>query len=188
MSHLLPYFKLPCDNLSQIQSEVLEYVYSIDLVNTHKTQWNTVSTIDLLKHSPSVLKYCKSLGLAPQEASIVILDKDFPLHVDVPPVIAKVNFPLANCNKSNNYWIDIDQDELKKLPTKTNVHGQQTPDFSNTTEDWLAKWKVHKLDVFDCPIVFNSAIPHGVDYNGREPRLMLSMTFVKDPVSYLCKD
>lgn len=184
MLDLLPYNIIPCEYSEIIANKTLEYLHQkTDLLENRKQPWNFLSESDFLKSVPELIYFCKQHSLFPQNISVTILNEDLDLHVDEKPIVAKINFPVSNTAHSNNYWIHVPQNILDKLPVKTNDFNKQVPNLKKIRN--LSEYKVTEHQNFNQPIVFNSAIPHGVRYQGEDPRIVLSVTFFNEPIEYL---
>jgi hypothetical protein len=57
------------------------------------------------------LDFFKTNKLVPRHAAITIVTESdhLPMHIDEPPVIAKINFPVRNTEGWANRWFDNDK-------------------------------------------------------------------------------
>ena len=167
---------IECDYLSNMQSELLEIIDSIDATEG----WNFLNKLDL-KHAPSVIKFCKELKLAVQDFSITVLRDDLDLHIDAMPQVAKINIPVSNTQGWSNVWYSITDEQLQSCPLVT-VHGSTHEDVSD-----LDLLEIDRIDNLDKIIVFNSRIPHSVNMCTPLvfPRIVASFTFINQPLELL---
>jgi hypothetical protein len=108
------FHKLECAELPQIQAEALAYIESAN--PTYVGFWNKINTADFLKVNPTVFKYCLKLGYNINEVALLVAsEQQAPpkIHVDEPPLIAKINFPILNASTTQTQWYDVPNvDEL----------------------------------------------------------------------------
>lgn len=183
-----PYHFLQCDNINTIQHKVLNFIETNTSLLDHVSHpWNFINTKELLQQVPELWDYFKSLKLFPNNMSFVVLKNDLKLHVDVPPVCAKLNFPILNANKATNYWVNMPKEVYSQAPFYTDQLGNEVYDLSFFSESELNQYTKTIVEDFDQPMVFNSFIPHGVWYHPQDdqPRIILSVTFIKEPIEYL---
>ena len=167
---------IECDYLSNIQSELLEIIDSIDATEG----WNFLNKLDL-KHAPSAIKFCKELKLVVQDFSITVLRDDLDLHIDAMPQVAKINIPVSNTQGWSNVWYGITDKQLESCPPLT-VHGATHEDVSG-----LRLPEIDRINDLDRIIAFNSRVPHSVLKNtpATLPRIVASLTFINQPMELL---
>ncbi len=105
------YFELDCDNVDVIADEIYCYLEEqTDLLIDTPIGWNFIDIRQLLQAAPTLLQYFVHLNLKPRHAAITIVTETghLPKHVDEPPVIAKINFPVRNTTGWSNKWYDGD--------------------------------------------------------------------------------
>lgn len=182
------FYKLPCDYLSDIQTETLNYLRTETNMLDSKTGslWNKIHTVDYLKKCPSLMKFCSSLKLKIKEIAFTVVwpDEQVFLHIDELPVTAKINFPILNTSKTINQWYKVPDELLKKYPPIMNSFGKEYYSFNDidlTSCELLAETEL------DQPIVFNSQIAHTVRIpeNSLFPRVVMPVMFFNEPLSYL---
>lgn len=87
-----------------------------NILISNQPGWHFVDCPALLKSVPELAEYFQQLKLYPRHSAVTIVvnDDSLPLHVDEPPVIAKINMPVLNTKGWSNRWFDGDQliDEL----------------------------------------------------------------------------
>lgn len=183
-----PYVKLECAELTDISAGIYEFIVnSTDLLTTGKIGWHFVDHKQLLRAVPELLRFFSDYKLVPTRASVVILTESgqLPVHVDELPVVAKVNFPVSNTKGWINRWFTLtDNTSLQEVPKVINQFGSEIEALTALPpESFVLLEEIWDLD---CPIVFNSRIPHDViKYNGDSPRIIASFTFLNEPIGFL---
>lgn len=177
-----PYVELDCDNTDIIASKILSLVKN--KLNA-KDGWLFIDTIDVLKNVPELLDFFKTYKLYVKHAAVTILRKDFPLHIDVAPTIAKINFPILNTEGWVNKWFNIDEEALANCPFTVDEFGAKKEDIKLLPSS--AFTLAGELYDFKKPIIFNSRIGHSViKLNPKEmPRVVASFTFFNEPIDFL---
>ena len=193
--------ELDCPELKKIQEEVLFWVdKNTNFLNdkTDESFWHVIKASDIVKCTPSLIKYMKSLRIPLREIAVGVLTEaqhnGFLLHMGNPPLNIKINFPIYNTEDVYTEWYDIPVDELDKLGIFKNPH---VKDFDAYNYD-LAKIHDTVQDLYPCitrynmhthPVVFNSWIPHRVmpGPNAKYPRVMIACMPFNEPSHYLKK-
>ena len=106
------YLELSCNNIDVIAKQIYQYVSEkTNILNTEDFGWHFVDCKELLKYAPALVEYFKENKLIPRHAAITIITENhhLPKHVDEPPVIAKINFPVINTFGWVNRWYDDNQ-------------------------------------------------------------------------------
>lgn len=182
-----PYYQLPCNNLEEIQKEVLgwiklnnpEILYSNSL-------WNKIDTVDLLHSSPALISYCQTLNLKIREVALTIINEknSVDLHIDELPITAKINIPILNTSNTLNRWYNIPPELLSITTPTINEFGKKFYIFKNV--DYKKLELLGELELL-APVVFNSQIAHNIILGERAvfPRIVLACTFFKEPLHYL---
>lgn len=160
MSKYKPFVVLPCENIVEISDGIFRYLLTkTDLLSTTVYGWHFIDKRELFDFVPNLLKFFKQHKLVPRDAAITIItnNKHLPKHVDEPPVVAKINFPVLNTEGWANRWYN-EQDNLL----------DEIADLSQ-------------------PIVFNSQIIHSVEKTTaiKMPRIVASFTFHNEPLDLL---
>jgi len=174
------YTTLTCDSLDTISSKILEFV-SADIADK-KTGWVFLDIKQLLKSIPELGNFFCQHKLHPMDAAVTILYDDLTTHMDTLPVVAKINFPVANTQGWVNRWYHIDQTTLDTCPRLIDHLGFPKEDITGLDLELLAE-----IPNMDQPIVFNSRIPHSVNKINPEqlPRVIASFTFRNQPTHLL---
>jgi len=179
--------KLKCDNLAQIQEQVMTWLEKKGTGLTEsRSLWNKVHTVDLLAGAPALVEYCRTLGLRVREVAMTVINKhaDVGLHIDELPVTAKINIPIVNTKNSFNRWYKIPGRLMKETAPVINKFGQKYYMFQDV--DYSELELIDELELTG-PAVFNSQIAHNivVDKDCPLPRLVLACTFFNEPLHYL---
>lgn len=182
MTKLKPYAELDCPDLDIISKKICDLV--ADKL-TDKEGWLFLDTIQILKGVPELMLFFKQHRLYPKHSAITILNDDFKLHIDVPPTIAKINFPILNTDGWVIRWYDIDPASLKNCPTVVDEFGCVKEDITQLPESSVTL--AGELHNFKKPIVFNSRMLHSVTKINPStyPRIVASFTFVNEPLQFL---
>ena len=151
--------EIACDNVDTISQEIYDFLQQqTQLIQHPVIGWNFIDCKMLLANSPKLLEFFKLLKLKPRHAAVTILTRtgQLPMHVDEPPVVAKLNFPVINTKGWANRWynghtiiaevLDLDQ------PI---IFNSQIPHSVDQVED------------------------------GAVPRIIASFTFFNEPVKWL---
>ena len=172
------------NSLNQIQDQTLEYVYANNLLDSNDF-WNKVNTVEFVKKSPALIKFCQSLRLPLQECAILIAKDNtgVKLHVDEKPITAKLNIPILNTANTYTEWYDIPMPVLNDH-IDVNPFGSEFINLKDLSIDNYIK--IAELEMLD-PVIFNSQIPHRVRFgsNVQLPRIVLACMFIHEPIDYL---
>lgn len=182
MSDLKAYYELECKELDVISTKVLKFI--TDKSISGQRGWIFLDTKKLFLAVPELMMFFKKLKLQPREASITLLDNDLPIHVDVLPVVAKINFPIQNTKGWVNRWYQLDAEILNNCPDMVSDLGFTKKDVSDVVDRMSLIAEVPDQSKV---IVFNSAHPHSVIKIDpiEVPRVILSITLYNEPLHLL---
>lgn len=160
MNKYKPFVIFPCENTKTISEGIFRYLLTkTNLLSTTNYGWHFIDKRELFDFVPDLLKSFKKYKLVPRDAAITIItsNKHLGKHVDEPPVIAKINFPILNTEGWANRWYD--------------AQGNLIDEIKDLSE----------------PIVFNSQIIHSVEKTTalKLPRIVASFTFHNEPIGML---
>ena len=171
-----------------ISDEIYRYVMYDTLILTESNLgWQFLETVKLLSKCPTLVKFFHERKLLVRNSAVTISidDTQLPMHIDEAPVVAKINFPVAHTQGWVNRWYHIPEEELKLCPRIRNQFDKEIIDLSKIKTAKV----IAELEDMDRPIVFNSSIPHSVNYIEAAkielPRIVASFTFHNEPLSYL---
>jgi len=116
------YHVLECSNQKQISQQLYSFLLKKDgpLERDNLEFWNFLNKKDLfncLKECPALSQWFEILGLKVREASFTIYNNEIKTHphVDAPPVVAKINFPVCNTKNTYNVWFDENKKEIDRV-------------------------------------------------------------------------
>ena len=187
---LKPFHRLPCEELSQIQSEVIGWINSNrpDIL-TSDHLWNKCDTAELVRASTSLVSWCHGYGLKIKELAVTVVNKPgaVGLHIDELPVTAKINIPIQNTHNSYNRWYNIPKKTMDSCEPIVNMFGNKFYYFKNI--DYSKLEIIDEVELTE-PIVFNSQIAHNIviGENCKMPRVVLACTFFNEPKHFLQTD
>ena len=191
--------ELECDNLEQIQQEVVDWVeQNTNFLHEKNARgfWHQIDYKSMGKVCPSLIRFMASVKIPIRQITVGLLTETmskngFVLHNGAPPKNFKINFPIYNTQDVWTEWYDIPKQDMYQLGTVVNPHtGTEQFNFASihhTVQDLypcLLRYNMHKN-----PIVFNSYIPHRVMPGpaAQYPRIMLATMPVVDPVHLMLK-
>jgi len=159
-----PYAAMTCQELPLIQREIMQFLVSeVDVYNISLNKifsWNFFSPKDALLASPSLQGWFKKSNLMLRDIAVTVCrgPQGLVKHRDAPPVVAKVNIPIANTQGSYNLWWDDDDNLIAR-------HEMLTPIAFNASMN-------HGVEMTEACTY---------------PRIVLSCMFFKEPL-YLLED
>jgi hypothetical protein len=111
------YVELKCENMSVISQGIYKFLQTqTNILISNQPGWHFIDCTTLLKSIPELAEYFRELKLYPRHSAVTIVkdDNSLSLHVDEPPVVAKINLPVLNTKGWSNRWFDGDHliDEL----------------------------------------------------------------------------
>jgi hypothetical protein len=145
------YKKLECENLQQINNEILSYINSRKF--DPNSFWNPVDVLEFMKVVPSFAVWFLDNQMPIK--SVAITQAHAPncctLHTDTPPSRYKLSWPVLNTKHSWNRWFE----PMPDAPTKQNSLGGT---------DYLDYSKMIEIDrmCVDSPAIIATHVPHDV--------------------------
>ena len=116
------YHVLECAQQKQIASELHAFLSRKNgsLEKNNLKFWNFLNKKDLfdcLTDCTTLSHWFETLGLKVREGSFTIYNEKIKTspHVDAPPVVAKINFPVLNTTDTFNVWFDQDKNEIDRI-------------------------------------------------------------------------
>jgi len=101
------YVEFPCDDIKIISAKIYDFLQEhTNLLDTTRFGWHFIDCKSVLKHVPELMLFFKKYNLLPRHAAITIIETNehLPIHIDEPPVIAKLNLPVINTKGWINRW------------------------------------------------------------------------------------
>ncbi len=184
--------ELPVHNLDDVKKEVLQWVEAnTDLLDDKSSKgfWMKIDYKNMARSCPALIEYFKHVGIPVQEITVGLLTeamtKGFVMHHGSPGRNFKMNFPILNTEDVYTEWYDIPSEDLAKFPLLENKHtGASCYDLSSIHDTVAELYPLRvRYNMHDCPIVFNSYLPHRVmpGPDAKYPRVMIATMPIKDP-------
>lgn len=170
------YKKLPCDNYIEINREILNHVLEVIDLEHVNSFWNSISVVDFVKSTPLFQQWLfqQHLQIRALAVTIGLSANCCGAHVDTPPAVFKLSWPIQNSSTTWNRWFqEIDPD----CNVVTNhLGGKQYLDATQLEE--VARQRV------DGPMLIHAGVPHDVWFEEKSkfPRLGLQCHLMKEPV------
>jgi len=178
---MLPYFKvLQISNLEQISQEVRNNLTQL-LPDSHTRPYsfNLINEQDLLKISPTLAAWLKSVGLYNhlQYAGLPLVAPHTvgPLHMDGKCKEA-INLPVFNCGVGYSSWHTSSTLSGEILPTTDGVHTSKKAEYVSCVDDGV---ELVRLENAHAAWV-NTALPHKGTNTGKNPRMIMTLRFDRD--------
>lgn len=169
------YKELPCDNYEAINDEILKFVLPNFNIEHPDDFWNPISVVDFVRHTPLFQQWLRQQGIKIKTLAVTI--GTHPncclTHVDTPPAVYKLSWPIQNTKTTWNRWF---------VPTTENCDieinhwgGRRYTNMSQLKE--IARKRV------DNPMIIHAGIPHDVWFepDSKFPRLGLQCQLMKEP-------
>lgn len=122
------YHILECNDQQMIAQELYSFLNKPSGPLNHRVTkfWNFLDKKDAfacLRECPKLSEWFTSLGLRVREISFTIYNETIKTspHVDAPPVIAKINFPVANTEDTYNVWFGENDQEIDRVECVTPI-------------------------------------------------------------------
>ena len=107
------YVTLPTDNMLVIARGIYGYLQQNPgiLTTTDNHAWRFVNCKELISAVPGLLDFFRQHNLIPRHAAVTVITDDgqLPVHIDEPPVVAKINMPVINTQGWANRWYENDK-------------------------------------------------------------------------------
>ena len=168
--------KLSCDNYVTINEQIFNYVKSTGLLETSNEFWNFLDSLEFVKATPLFQEWL-SLHQLKIKSLAVTIGRDpncCSIHVDTPPAVNKLSWPVSNTRHTFNRWF---QERTLNCDVKINQLGGKS--YLNPTQlEEIARSEVNE------PSIINAGIPHDVWCDNRAvfPRIGLQCMLFQEPV------
>ena len=157
------YHILECYEKTNISQELESFLYRENgpIYRDELKFWNFLDKKDVfncLETCPLLSAWFHSMQLRVREASFTIYNhniRTFP-HIDVAPVIAKINFPVCNTQDTYNVWFDQNMKEIDRVECVDPIV--------------LRSDIMHTVEIGSCAFF---------------PRIQMSFCFYKEPINFL---
>jgi hypothetical protein len=166
-----------CDNYQEINKQILDHIYSLDIVETTVNFWNPIDLVPLFKSSPLFLKWIVSQDLKIKTIAVTV-GKTLNccgVHTDTPPARYKLSWPVLNAEQSYNRWFRP-KDQCRTIIN--HLGGTSYPDMDQLEE--IAK------RTLSGPAIIDAGVPHDVQFHTDTPvfpRIVLQCQLIKEPTS-----
>jgi hypothetical protein len=169
------YKNLPCDNYTEINTQIKEYIDSTGIVLSTTEFWNALSTVEFIRAVPLFTAWLKSVDLKLHSLALTV-GRDptcCGIHVDTPPAVNKLSWPVLNTGGTFNCWF------RQLIPTPkiqiNSLGGKSYIDINELEE--IGRMEVVK------PCIINAGIPHNVwfDKSAIFPRVGLQCMLFNEP-------
>jgi len=115
------YFILDCKKQQKIADSLYGYYVGITAKKSPKEFWTSLTREQIKDYfaipNLELRKWFDELGLKVRDMSFTIYNDEIKTHphVDEPPVIAKINFPVLNTKGTYNVWFDDNGKEIDRV-------------------------------------------------------------------------
>lgn len=168
------YKKFACENLAQINQQILSYIDSLEL--DYEAFWNPIDTIAFVKNTPLLQYWLIKNGLPIKRLAVTTGThaRCCEPHTDTPPSIYKLSWPLLNTEHTWNRWFEP-TDQCRYVINA--LGGTSYLDQDQLNE--IGRMRV------DSPAIIYTGIPHDVWFESDAvyPRLGLQCQLFLEPQS-----
>ena len=178
---LKSFVELECDGLDTIATKTASYLERTVGFSKKEVPWIFLNLKEVLLEIPDYIPYFKKHKLIPRGCACTVIHDNLSLHIDAPPVVAKMNFPILNTDGWSNKWYSCGKEILASLPETKDPLGLDNLDVTSIKSEDLTL--IAECANFNKPIILNSQQLHSVEKtsNASTPRVMMAFTFVNDP-------
>lgn len=175
---MLLYKKLSCENYTEINQQILQFVESKNLHTATEEFWNPVDALEFVKSVPLFNDWLRQHNLKLHTVAVTVGNKVncCPIHTDTPPAVNKLSWPVLNTNNTFNRWF---QSRVDTPTVVVNSLGGQSYIDINELE------QIGEMEVAE-PCIINAGIPHDVWFPDPAqavfPRLGLQCKILPEPV------
>jgi hypothetical protein len=167
--------KLSCNNYVNINEQIFDYIKSTGLIETSSEFWNFLDTLEFVKATPLLQEWLALHQLKIRSLAVTIGRNPSccSVHVDTPPAVNKLSWPVSNTKHTFNRWF---QELVPNCDVKINQLGGKS--YLNTAQlEEIARSEV------DEPSIINAGIPHDVwcDDQAVFPRIGLQCMLFREP-------
>jgi len=115
------YFILDCGKQQKIADSLYGYYVGVTANNPPKEFWTHLTREQIKDYFSTsnleIKKWFDTLNLKVRDMSFTVYNEEIQTksHVDEPPVIAKINFPVLNTKGTYNVWFDDNGKEIDRV-------------------------------------------------------------------------
>ena len=115
------YFILDCGKQQKIADSLYGYYVGVTANNPPKEFWTHLTREQIKDYFSTsnleIKKWFDTLNLKVRDMSFTVYNEEIQTksHVDEPPVIAKINFPVLNTKDTYNVWFDDKGNEIDRV-------------------------------------------------------------------------
>lgn len=166
---------LPCDKYQEINQEILNYLHSINILDSDQGFWNPIPVVDFLKNNKLFLEWLNQTGLKIKTLAVTIghnINCCGP-HIDTPPARFKLSWPILNTEYSYNRWFEEAKENCNK-----HINTLGGVNYLNVDE---------LRELFCAPVIYPAIIDAGTIHDvwykepGQFPRIGLQCQLVNEP-------
>jgi len=177
MDTLMLYKNLTCNNYSEINQQILDFVKEQDIINQSLRFWNDVAVTLMFEKCPLFFRWAGSHGLKISAIGITVLKRMDQLprpHIDTAPARYKLSWPVLNTNNTFNAWFDA------KSGAKTEINDLNGKAFVDRNE--LVEITRRMVDQ---PGIIDAGVPHDIGFIGDPifPRVGLQCKLFNEPLT-----
>ena len=172
----MKYYKtLLCDNFQEINQEILQHIQTVVNIDTTPVFWNPISVVDFTRATSKLQQWLKNQKL--QIASLAVTVAKSPdydgAHLDAPPCVYKLSWPILNTEYTFNRWFEPLTDDL------------EIETFASGGVRFCNQAQLKELDRkrVDTPMLICVNVPHDVYFEPHAvfPRLGLQCRLFNEP-------
>ncbi len=115
------YFILDCEKQQKIADSLYGYYVGITANKPPKGFWTHLTREEIKNYLTipglEITKWFDVLGLKVRDMSYTVINEQISTgpHVDEPPVVAKINFPVLNTKGTYNVWFNENGKEIDRV-------------------------------------------------------------------------
>lgn len=168
---------LPCDNYTEINNQIKQYIESTGIVAVTNNFWNVLPTVEFIQAVPLFQEWTQTIGIRIKSLALTVgrTPSCCSIHIDTPPAVFKLSWPITNTANTFNRWF---KPIVETPDIRINELGGQDLLNINQFEE------IEKKELLS-PCIINAGVPHDVWVNehAQYPRLGLQCQLFKEPTS-----
>jgi hypothetical protein len=196
---------LNCPNYQEINHDLIDYVHKYTTLITKSDNYQYCNFLDkfnqdithFVKSNPKLVAWFTSMNITLKDmyftlawttTSPVSSETSCPIHIDKPPVVWKLNWPILNMERTSvRFYLQ----KNPQIDINTLVRRSGDPDSKDNDNyqfDYKDFYEVERHDFAkNEPIIMNGQVAHDVGFyeNPVFPRIGLQGMFFKEPIHLL---